>query len=322
MPKSQSKNSLGFETAKTIIQAHCQAEITNLEVLEGGYFASVYCATLENKLQVVLKTTPETHFNMSYEKNLIHAEHAMLQLLHRINVPVPALIAFDSSRQFLEHPFLMTEFIAGQTFDKIKTTLPNTARASIEQEIGRMLLKIHGLCGTGYGGIAPEAIRFSTWREAFLAMLHSVIEDGLQKNVPLPCDPLALEQQILEVAGVLEVVQEPRLVLFDLWDGNVMIHENRLNKIFDLERALWGDPLLEYQWKTFSPSPDFLIGYGKNLLLEPTAPLRRSVYNLFLTLIMVIECTYRQYETPDFEIWARGELQKELERFEQLRRKS
>jgi aminoglycoside phosphotransferase (APT) family kinase protein len=321
MPKSQSKSSLGFETAKNIVKAHCQAEITNIEVLEGGYFASVYCVTLENNARVVLKTTPETRFNMSYEKNLIHAEHAMLQLLHRIGLPVPNIITFDSSRQFLEHPFLLTEFIVGQTFDTIKTTLSETDRTNIEQEIGRILQKTNGLCGTGYGGIAPDAMRSKTWREAFLEMLHSVIEDGLKKNVPLPCDPVLLEQQILEVAEVLEAVQEPRLVLFDLWDGNVMIHENRLVKIFDLERALWGDPLLEYQWKTFAPSPDFLIGYGKNLLLEPTAPLRRSLYNVFLTLIMVIECTYRQYDTPDFEIWARNELQKELERFEQLRRK-
>jgi aminoglycoside phosphotransferase (APT) family kinase protein len=320
MIQDPSKHTLSFELANQMVSAHCQVALQSLQVIKGGYFASVYAATLENGLKVIIKTTPEDQFNMTYEKHLIYAEYAALQLLAREQLSVPKVIAFDASRQFLEHPFLLLEFIEGITYDKVKATLPAESQAEIEQKIGQMLQKIHRIKGTGFGAIAPDAVRFTTWREAFLTMLHSVLEDGQKKNVPLPCNPDLLEQQILEVAGVLEIVTEPQLVLFDLWDGNVMIKDNHLSGIFDLERALWADPLLEYQWKTFAPNPDFLVGYGTNLLLEPTAPLRRSLYNLFLSLIMVIECTYRQYPTPDFEIWARGELQKALEKSVELRK--
>jgi fructosamine-3-kinase len=321
MIQDPSKHTLTFELANQIVTAHCQTALQNLTVIEGGYFASVYTAVLENGLKIIIKTTPEDQFNMTYEKHLIHAEYAVLKILTREELPVPKVLAFDTSRQFLERPFLLLEFIEGTTYNTIKESLGASEQSRIETKIGSMLRQINTIKGTGFGGIAPEAMRFNTWREAFLALLHSVLADGQQKNIPLPCNPNLLEQQILEVADVLEVVQEPQLVLFDLWDGNIMIKDNQLNGIFDLERALWADPLLEYQWKTFNPNPDFLSAYGTNLLLEPTAPLRRCLYNLYLNLIMVIECTYRQYPTPDFETWARNELQKALEKFELLRQR-
>ncbi len=322
MPDSLGKNTLSLELAQAIVAAHCGSALQKLEVLEGGYFASVYAVTLEHGQKLVLKTSPQEQSNMTYEKHLMYAENAVLQLLRRYGLPVPKVLAFDTSKQFLEQPFLLMDFIEGVTYNTVKTSLTEATRANIEQKIGKILRQIHGIKGTAFGGIAPEAVRFPTWREAFLAMLNNVIADGKKRNVPLPCDCDLLEQQIQQVATVLDVVTEPRLVLFDLWDGNVMIENNTITGIFDLERALWADPLLEYQWKTLTPNPDFLVGYGTNLLLEPNAQLRRSLYNLFLTLIMVIECTYRQYTTPDFETWARGELQRELELFEQLRQKS
>jgi len=44
-------------------------------------------------------------------------------------------------------------------------------------------------------------------------------------------------------------------------------------------------------------------GYGQNLLDTPDKKLRRVLYNLYLYLIMIIECYYRKYETKDQENW-------------------
>ncbi|MEW5869503.1 MAG: hypothetical protein AB1894_09520 [Chloroflexota bacterium] len=57
-----------------------------------------------------------------------------------------------------------------------------------------------------------------------------------------------------------------------------------------------------------------LEGYGVDLLATPGARIRRTLYNIYLWLIMIIECTYRQYETKDQESWARGKLIEEVER--------
>jgi hypothetical protein len=45
---------------------------------------------------------------------------------------------------------------------------------------------------------------------------------------------------------------------------------------------------------------------------------RRTLYNLYLYLIMIVECAYRNYETDDQERWARQQLAGELERLARL----
>ena len=45
---------------------------------------------------------------------------------------------------------------------------------------------------------------------------------------------------------------------------------------------------------------------------------RRKLYNIYLYLIMVIECTYRQYPTQDQENWARGMLANELDKLQEI----
>jgi aminoglycoside phosphotransferase (APT) family kinase protein len=311
---------LDFELADRIAQFHCQTGLETLEPLEGGFFASVYAAVLKDKRKVVFKIAPAGQGIMTYEQNMIHAEHAMVSLFKQIGLPVPEVIAFDASRQFLERPFLIMSFLEGEPYPQVKASLSTDAQTDIEQQLGQILRRVHQITGTGFGGIAPQAVRKETWREAFLEMLHQVLLDGEKLKVRLPCNAEVLEQQIHSVAAVLDDVRVPRLVMFDLWDGNLLIDPSRgISGIIDLERALWGDPLLEYQFKSLQPSPAFVLGYGSNPLLEPSAPMRRSLYNLFLALIMVIECDYRKYTSPEPEQWSRAFLDEELKRFETMR---
>jgi aminoglycoside phosphotransferase (APT) family kinase protein len=318
---SEIRPSLDLKQANAISRFHCQSTVQTLEVLEGGFFASVYLATLEDKRKVVFKIAPANRHLMTYEQDLIHAEVAMLHLFKQLNLPVPNVIAFDATRQFLETPFLLLEFLEGQSFSQIKANLSAQTRSRIEQQTGQILKQIHAIKGTGFGGIAPQAVRHETWREAFLELFGAVLRDAAKRNVALPFDLATLEHQVRSAAVVLDIVTEPRLVMFDLWDGNLLIKPQQasISGMIDLERALWADPLLEYQFKTFAPEAAFLEGYGSNPLLEPSAAMRRSLYNVFLALIMVIECTYRKYASPEPEQWSRAMLIEELERFEVLR---
>ena len=44
-----------------------------------------------------------------------------------------------------------------------------------------------------------------------------------------------------------------------------------------------------------------LDAYGKRLFDEPLAVERRRLYDLYLYLVMFVECSYRNYPTPDIE---------------------
>jgi aminoglycoside phosphotransferase (APT) family kinase protein len=151
-------------------------------------------------------------------------------------------------------------------------------------------------------------------------MFDDLLADGEARRVPLPLDYAALRARVEAVTPVLDEVQTPQLVHWDLWDGNIFVDgpSGRITGIIDFERALWGDPLMEFQYRTLETTPAFRLGYGRSLLESPTAPARRTLYNLYLYLIMIIECSYRAYETDDQEQWARQQLLAELARLKTL----
>ena len=60
--------------------------------------------------------------------------------------------------------------------------------------------------------------------------------------------------------------------------------------------------------------PEFMKGYGVELPFSEMQMTRRTLYNVYLFLIMVIECAYRQYPTQDQENWARQMLAIEMEK--------
>ena len=112
----------------------------------------------------------------------------------------------------------------------------------------------------------------------------------------------------------LDEVTEACLVHWDLWDGNIFIHEGQISGIIDFERAFWGEPLIEHYFSHFSQCAAFEEGYGRAVVTE-TERIRRSLYDLFLDLILVIECAYRQYENQDHVKWTIENFRQGYERF-------
>ena len=75
-----------------------------------------------------------------------------------------------------------------------------------------------------------------------------------------------------------------------------MIENKKISGIIDFERALWADPLMEYYFSDFMNNKDFCAGYGINLNeLDENSKIRRKLYNLYLYLVLKIECYYSNY---------------------------
>jgi aminoglycoside phosphotransferase (APT) family kinase protein len=117
-------------------------------------------------------------------------------------------------------------------------------------------------------------------------------------------------------------VQTPCLVHWDLWDGNIFVHPEtkQITGYIDFERALWADPLMEVNFGAFGENPAFLAGYGLKMLDTAAKRCRRTLYNIYLFLIMVIEPYYRQFADKGQEMWAREMLRQQLERLEEFSR--
>jgi aminoglycoside phosphotransferase (APT) family kinase protein len=316
--ESISKTALSPENSQRIIRQHLGSErkIASMEELKDGYFNAAYHIRLEDGFQFVLKIAPPPHVRvLRYEKNIMRTEVETMQLVKaRTEIPVPAILFYDESCSLLPSPFYGMEFVDGVPLHKLRKTLDPVDQSGIDRVIGTYLRQMNAITNDEFGYYAQPENQFSHWQDAFVHMLEAVLQDGRDANVTLPMP----DKEILGVAtrygNAMDEVSVASLVHWDLWDGNIFINPdtNHIVGVIDFERAVWADPLMEVNFGAFGINQDFLAGYGFNYPFTPAQEIRRSLYNIYLFLIMVIECSYRNYPTHDQEDWARVRLIEEL----------
>jgi len=79
--------------------------------------------------------------------------------------------------------------------------------------------------------------------------------------------------------------------------------------IVDCERAIYGDTLLELVCGFLLDDENFMKSYTGGVALEKDEKIRIVLYQIYLYLIMVIECSYRQYSDESSSEWANTQLQ-------------
>jgi aminoglycoside phosphotransferase (APT) family kinase protein len=317
MPHSLSKTPVSPETAAQIVARHLGASlrITAFRELTEGFFNTACELVLSDGMHCVLKVAPPADVTvLRYEKDVLSTEVDVMRLVReRTEVPVPVILVADDSREILPAPFFLMEYLDGMPLNKLRPGLSASDQAAIDRETGRLLQQINSIAGDTFGYPARSEERSSNWAEAFQRMYENVLQDGLDAGVDLPYD--RLRDLLGRGLPALDEVSLPHLVHWDLWDGNIFVDRQtvHITGIIDFERALWADPLMECNFGAFGINPHFIDGYDISLPYTPSQVARRKLYNLYLYLIMVIECTYRRYETPEQENWARGQLQREME---------
>lgn len=317
-----SKTPISLETAQTIITAHFGQDVIIAEYAElsDGMYNAAYLIELGNGQKVVLKVAPPDHVRvLRYEKNIMQAEVAVLRLLRaQTDIPVPEVFFYDTTRHLIDNDYYLMSFVSGVGLHKLRAELSVEDQRAIDLHIGAYLRQINAITGSFFGYFAQPEFHFPTWRAAFSSMLDQVLQDGRDAGVELPLGYDALSVRLLPFYAVLDEVTQPALVHWDLWDGNIFLDPatTTITGILDCERALWGDPLMEVNFGAFGLNPAVMEGYGADLLATPAAQTRRSLYNVYLWLIMIVESTYRQFESKDQENWAREKLMEELGRLE------
>jgi fructosamine-3-kinase len=144
----------------------------------------------------------------------------------------------------------------------------------------------------------------------FTGIVEDVLGDGERRGVNLGWDYKLVREVVAGHAAYLDEVTEPRLVEWDLWDGNVLVRDGEVVCVIDHERALFGDPLMEFGFAgtqlpdAFGDSTHFMRGYGRSGLLTESETVRRRLYCLHLVLVMLIETAYRGHEDSTQYDWA------------------
>lgn len=284
--------------------------------LTDGWANAAYSVTIEDGRTYIVKAAPLSNTKMmTYEQGLMNTEVEVLRLVRQDgSVPVPLVYAHDASESLVNCEYFIMEKLEGEPYNKVKDGLTEEQRSRIERQLGVYNRRINEIRGERFGIYAVGGIAGSSWKDTFHRMLLSVLSDGESAGVQLTADYDTIRHEISLRLDSLDEVTEPRLVHWDLWDGNVFVKDGTITGIIDFERTLWGDPLMEVYFGYFNNSHSFLEGYGIQEL-TPAQRDRRALYDLYLDLILYIECPYRLYTDNNHMQWAQQNAERGWVRF-------
>jgi aminoglycoside phosphotransferase (APT) family kinase protein len=289
------------------------ATVASLSELSAGYSSVVHRIGLADGSVYVLKVAPDAAVQvMRFEVGVMAADVRVLRLVRALtHLPVPAVICHDTSGSIIPNEYFIMQFMPGTSLLRLRGQLTANQNDTIQRQVGACLRKINNITGQRFGAFAHPEAPGQSWRAAFRLMAADVLADGADKNVQLPIGYADVYALLAAHYDALDGVTTPQLVHWDMWDANVLLDPAtmQVTGLIDFECALWGDPLIE--WNFAAPSPAFLEGYGRALPFTHAERTRRALYDVYLYLAMVIGCYY--YEREDsLEPWARQKLAEAL----------
>ncbi len=314
---SFSKIPLQQDAVQRIVDVHFNGcHIQKFEELTEGFFNAAALIDLDNGQKLVLKAAPPAEVQvLRYEKDLMRAEVESMRLVReRSAVPVPEIYVYDDSHSLLQSDYFIMECLKGAPLHKIRAEIPAEKQVEIEREVGRMVREMSEISNPAFGYWTQPQQPGVLWRACFDQMIRGVLQDGMDAGVKLALPYEEVYAQIAAHYDALEEVTTPGLVHWDLWDGNIFVDPQtyQVTGLIDFERVLWAEKSMEVCFAGFGPVDHYLEGVGKDLFITRNEQRRRMLYNAYLWLIMIIECTYRKYDNPWQENFARQKIDEEL----------
>jgi aminoglycoside phosphotransferase (APT) family kinase protein len=321
--QSASKVTLDQATLARWSEKHLGQRLVSSREINDGWFNTIHVLQLADGSQVVFKASPPPTFAvMRYERDILATEVAVYRCLAQAGLRVPRVLVDCPAGDGLGHAWFMMEFVAGETWARLRQRLPADQCDRVDADIAQQAAHVNGIEGARFGRWQEDHCSSPSWATSFLLMVEDLLADAQDKSVDLPWGESRLRALFRAAHAALDEVKTPQLVLWDLHDGNVMVQPDSLElaAFLDTDRALWGDPLLEFYFRGLANSSDaWKQGYrqacaaaGKIDPLEtPGAARRLALYDLYLALVMLIESTYRQYGA-EHKAWARDLCERAL----------
>lgn len=291
-------------------------EISSIEELSDGYFNTAYSLSFNDNFKTILKIAPNKSVKlMRYEKNIMQAEIEVLNLIkNNTEVPVPKVYDYNTKLDIIENEYFFMEYINGISLYKCKNSLPTENIQKIYTQLGIYTKEINSIFGGEFGYISQENFKYMTWYESFYKLIDDVLLDGIDANIELPISYNELYDIVNSKKDLLNKVTEPRLIHKDLWSGNIFVNvdNSKITGIIDCERAIWGDPLMEFVFGFTEDNAAFNIGYNRHKASTPEELSLKALYKLYLNLILIVEQYYRFYPDNRLELKARNAIGDDL----------
>jgi len=317
--ESLSKNKLTANQINSLTQKAFGKSADDISENSIGEFSALYVVKLANK-EVVLKIAPKEDVRvLRYEKNAMKAEVEALRLVKaNTAVPVPEVLFYDTSKTLCDSEYFFAEKIYGGNLNSISPELSEEQKSNIIFQLGKLNRQINEIGHSKFGYLAQPDKQTENWQNCFKDIISDLLNDSRDMNINLPILYTEIESIIESFIHACNEVKMPKLVHWDLWQGNVLICDNNISGIIDFERSLYADVLMESFFRKHSINNDFNSGYGIDFsALDKNAKIRLALYDLYLALIWLIEYYYRKYDQSQLS-WREEQLVLACKTFEVL----
>lgn len=172
-------------------------------------------------------------------------EYRVLDAVHRAGLPVPRILWIDLSGEWLQRPFFVMEWLAGQApLGTFPDGYPAAVQTRVTEQFVAILARIHRLDWRALGlevlgvpapGTEPARTQLTHWR-------HIYTQEALEPH------PI-LEEAFLWLTAHVPSTDRITLVHGDYRSGNYLFTDDgTVTAMLDWEMAHLGDPMEDLGW--------------------------------------------------------------------------
>ena len=280
-----------------------------------GKFNTSYFITCDQIRWVIRIAPPRDSVFIFYERDMMRQEPGIhARLLELTSIPVPKIIAYDDSLAHIDRDFIIMERLPGGPISEIRCNYN-----SVLNQVGDFLAQTHAITAGTYGYIGehhpmdPQ----TRWVDAFHIMWNRLI-DGIVDVGHYDDGESRRFRALLDRHITLFDRDVPSSLLhMDVWSENILVDEcSVVTGLIDWDRALWGDPEIEYAVLDYCgiSEPAFWEGYGRERDRSTEAGIQQVFYLLYeLQKYIIIRqgrgndsARAKQYKQQVFDILSRS----------------
>ena len=260
----------------------CDGDVRLTPIPTGKFNDSYYVSTDGGEYVLRVAPDPEAGF-LFYEKGMMKQEPVLHRLLReQTSAPVAEVLDFDDSHSLIDRDYLLMERLPGQPLSDDPACDPD----AVLRQVGAALAEAHGVTADRYGYLGPHEPMApqETWRDAFRAMWGKLIADIVACGHYSEQEAEGFVQLFDHYQDAFDYDGPARLLHMDVWAQNILVGDDgRLSGLVDWDRAVWGDPEIEFAVLDYCgvSRPAFWEGYGRSRPDSPASRIRHLFYYLY-----------------------------------------
>ncbi|MBR5227938.1 MAG: hypothetical protein IKV94_04800 [Clostridia bacterium] len=268
-----------------------------IKKLSGGLKNRVYLMD-DGKTKYIVKMGPSRNKSVApIDENTLWWEAKVLEEIKNLNIMSPKLIYYSDGIEKFNYPFIIMNYMEGNTYSECKENLTIEQKNSISYSIGQITKKICSIKKDHFYIPAFHGKTFKNNYELVLCMFKQLLNIYNKYNINIEgITSKQILQLICSKEKELKNISNLCLCNTDLWDGNILIKNGQISGIVDFTDTFYCDELMSFYFHLPNGKNDnyFLLGYG-NKKLNYAEYVRIEIYRLYVILKMIVDCEIKHY---------------------------